>query len=487
MVPELGGRRVVKEPEDLVDTLAKMPMFERLNPEQLAWLAERGTVVHAPEDTVLFTQGEDSPGFYLLIDGEIELLLRVGDSDVPAVSSTAMGAWAGAVPGVQRQVPITARMPRDSVLFRVPDDVLAEMLASGFPIGQHLLVGVATGTREFDARVHERERLAALGQLSAGLAHELNNPSAAAQRAAARLVPALLGAQSSLLEMLAPERSAELRPVLEAVQQDVLERTGSMAPLSPLDRADREDALADWLRAHQVDGADAVASTLVDAGIEVPWLEQMLERTQALDTPAVLHWLRASTAIIQLVNTVDDTTGRISELVKAVKSYTYMDQAGQQEVDIHAGLESTLSILGHKLDTIEIERDYTSDLPKITGNGGELNQVWTNLIDNAIDALEGRSDRAAPNGSGRITIRTRRDGDQVVVEVADNGPGIPADVLHRVFEPFFTTKPVGDGTGLGLDIVYRIVNRNHAGTITVTSVPGNTCFRVALPITGPRT
>ena len=464
--------------DDIVGTLAKMPLFERLNPEQLAWLAERGKVVTAPEDTVLFTQGEDSPGFYLLIEGEIELLLRVGDSDVPAVSSTALGAWAGAVPGVQRQVPITARMPRDSVLYRVPDDVLAEMLSSGFPIGQHLLVGVAAGTREFDARVHERERLAALGKLSAGLAHELNNPSAAAQRAASRLVPALLGAQSSLLEMLAPERSAELRPVLEAVQQEVVQCTASLAPLSALDRADREDALADWLRAQHVDDADAVASTLVDASIDVPWLEQMLERTQGLDTPAVLHWLRASTAIIQLVNTVDDTTGRISELVKAVKSYTYMDQAAQQEVDVHAGLESTLSILGHKLDTIEVERDYTSDLPKITANGGELNQVWTNLIDNAIDAL---------GGSGKITLRTRRDGDQVVVEIADNGPGIPDDVVHRVFEPFFTTKPVGDGTGLGLDIVYRIVNRNHGGTITVTSVPGNTCFRVALPISGPRT
>ena len=477
-------------PDDLVGTLARMPMFERLSGDQLEWLAERGEVITRPAGTVLFQVGDVGVDFYLLIDGEIELLQPIGSDELPAVRSSRLGAWAGSVPEVEGEARITARLTADSVLFRVPSPVMADMLLTGFPIAKHLLIGLQAGTREFEARVHERERLAALGKLSAGVAHELNNPSAAAQRAAARLVPALLGAQSALLEMLAPQRSAELRPVLESIQQEVVERTATTVPLSPLDRADREDDVSEWLDRFGVDDASAIASTIVDAGLDVAWLENVMERTADLDAAAVLHWLRASTAIVQLVNAVNDTTGRISELVKAIKSYTYMDQALQQEVDVHAGLESTVAMLGHKLGDIEIVRDYATDLPKITANGGELNQVWTNLIDNAIDALdalEGRSDTAGSPGRGRITLRTRRDGDQVVVEVADNGPGIPEDVVYRVFEPFFTTKPVGDGTGLGLDIVYRIVNGNHQGQISVTSEPGNTCFRVALPIAGPRT
>ena len=465
-------------PTDLVGTLARMPMFELFSAQQLAWLAERGTVVTEPAGTVLFREGDVGVDFWLLIEGELELLQPVGSDELPAVRSDRLGAWAGSVPEVEGQARITARLTKDSVLFRVPAAVVGEMLVTGFPMAKHLLIGLQAGTREFEARVHERERLAALGKLSAGVAHELNNPSAAAQRAAARLVPALLGAQSALLEMLAPERSAELRPVLESVQQEVVDRSAAAGPLNPLDRADLEDAVAEWARRYGISDAAPVASTLVDAGLDVPWLETVMERTAGLDPAAVLHWLRASTTIVQLVNAVDDTTGRISQLVKAIKSYTYMDQALQNEVDVHAGIESTLAMLGHKLIDIEIVRDYATDLPRITANGGELNQVWTNLIDNAIDALEGR---------GRLTIRTRRDGDQVVVEIADNGPGIPEDVLYRVFEPFFTTKPVGDGTGLGLDIVYRIVNGNHNGQVSVTSEPGNTCFRVALPIAGPPT
>ena len=464
--------------DDLVGTLARMPMFERLTPEQLTWLAERGEVVEKSAGTVLFREGDLPEVFYWLIDGELELLQLVGGDQLPAVRSDRLGAWAGAVPEVEGQARISGRVTRDSVLFQVPQHVMTEMLLTGFPIAKHLLIGLQAGTREFEARVHERERLAALGKLSAGVAHELNNPSAAAQRAAARLVPALLGAQAALLEMLAPDRAAELRPVLESVQQEVVERTAAPATLSPLDRADKEDELADWVRQYGVDDAAAVASTFVDAGLDTEWLAGVMARTAALDASALLHWLRASTAIIQLVNAVNDTTGRISELVKSIKSYTYMDQALQQELDVHAGIENTLRMLAHKLGDIEIVRDYATDVPHITANGGELNQVWTNLIDNAIDALEGH---------GRITIRTRRDGEQVVVEIADNGPGIPEDLLYRVFEPFFTTKQVGDGTGLGLDIVYRIVNGNHHGAVSVTSEPGNTCFRVALPIAGPPT
>jgi signal transduction histidine kinase len=337
-------------------------------------------------------------------------------------------------------------------------------------IARELFHSTANKVRNLVSYSQQREKLASLGTMAAGLAHELNNPAAAARRAAAHLRETTDKVQSLFYKLTGTLNHDQLRHLMAAFQEGS-ERSAKTIALDHLSRSDRADAIVVWLEIHGVASAWELAPTFVNAGMDIAWLEEFVGKVPASNHADVLNWLEARLNLKSLLNQLEQSTGRIAELVKAVKSYSYMDQSPMQEVDIHDGLESTLTMLGHKLKNVTLIREYDRSAPRIMAYGGELNQVWTNLIDNAIDAV---------NGSGKICLGTCVEDDQLVVEIVDNGSGIPPEVQSHLFEPFFTTKPVGTGTGLGLIISNRIVADRHGGEIEFESRPGETRFKVRL-------
>jgi signal transduction histidine kinase len=321
-------------------------------------------------------------------------------------------------------------------------------------------------------------KLISLGTMAAGLAHELNNPAAAIGRSAAEARGAFQEASEKAAELGNLSLTREQRSFVAALPQEVARESGTAASLDSLEVSDLEDELAIWMEDHGVEEGWEISPTLAGAGLDTAWLEGLAERLPEEALGGVLGWLRATMAGDELLREIEGGSARISELVGAIKTYTHMDKAASRKVDVHAGLNSTLIMLGHKLKKgdVEVVRDYEKDLPHVCGHAGELNQVWTNLIDNAIDAVDGQ---------GRITVRTASENGRVLVEVADDGPGIPEDMRKRIFEPFYTTKEVGQGTGLGLDISYRVVVEDHKGDIRVLSERGDTRFQVRLPVDEP--
>lgn len=318
------------------------------------------------------------------------------------------------------------------------------------------------------------EKMAALGKLSAGLSHELNNPAAAAQRASDQLGASMSRRDAATRELMAQGLSAEQCRALMQFSGEESGAAGSAA--DPLEMSEREEAIERWLEDQNIGESWILAPVLVGAGITEASLTDLASAMPAETLPAALRWIGESATMRTQADIVLRSTRRISELVGAVKTYSFMDQAVEQEVDIHDGLEDTLVILAHGLKDVTIQRDYDRSLPTVRAHGSGLNQVWTNIIDNAVDAT---------NGQGTIRIRTGRDGDQALVEITDNGSGISPEDINCVFEPFFTTKSQGLGTGLGLNTVWRIVTEEHQGTIEVESEPGNTTFRVKLPLSAP--
>jgi signal transduction histidine kinase len=459
----------------LVDELRALPIFELFSEEQLVWTAERGEVVERSADTFLFRTGDVPDGFWVLLEGEIEISRRIVDWEGPVGSSDQPGAWAGMVPYVFEESQISARLPRDSRLLRLPQAVVREMVDVGFPIAKHLMIGVTVGTQRWQERVAERERMISLGRLSAGLAHELNNPAAATTRAADQLRDTVAAHEAAALEVACAAPGPDLAERLAGLRAEVAAAVESAPVLPPVERSDREEAVGEWLMGAGVEDGWEMASTIVDAGLQVDDLERLVPADDGDARAPLLRWLVASTESGALIREVEQASVRISELVKAVKEYSYLDRAEVSAVDVRRGIEDTLRVLRGKLGAIAVERDYDPDLPRITTHGGQLNQVWTNLLDNAVDAM---------GGSGTIRIGASVVDDRLVVTVADDGPGIPGEVVHRVFEPFFTTKGVGEGTGLGLDIARRIVD-DARGELSVASAPGRTVFTVALPLDGP--
>jgi signal transduction histidine kinase len=319
-----------------------------------------------------------------------------------------------------------------------------------------------------------RERLAALGTMAAGLAHELNNPAAAARRAAADMADALEVLAFAVERFVDAGFEREDAQQIVALQREAVDGAAAMSPLGALDASDAEDDLLDALEALGVEGAWRLAGPLAAAGVGDDWLARVSAIAGAR-VGGVLEVVVAGLTARGLAAELEESTRRMSDLVTAVKSYAYMDRGAVVDVDVHEGLETTLTVLGHKLKhtSIEVVRDYDRTLPKLTVHGPELNQVWTNLLDNAIDALGER---------GTITMRTRADGSCALVEITDDGPGIAPEIAERIFDPFFTTKDVGQGTGLGLDTARRIITDRHDGSIAVESTPGATTFRVRLPL-----
>ena len=454
-------------------------LFESLDAEQLAWLAERGHVERRAAGEPVYLEGAPASCFFVLLSGTVALRRRVHGDDLEVSRTEQRGVYGGATQaylgGQVAQVYVNSMQAiSDAMLFVLPADAFATAVQTWFPAAMHLLEGLFVGLRASQTIVGERERLVALGSLSAGLTHELNNPAAAAVRATESLRDRVAGTRHKLA-MIADGRldGRALRTLVEF--QDEAVRLAAAAPaLSPLAASDAEDGIADWLDEHGVTGGWELAPTLVGGGVEVAWLERVRDAVGADDLEAAVRWLTYTIDTELLMGEIDDAVTRISGLVDAAKQYSQLDRTPHRTIDVHELLDATLVMLQAKFPPgVEVVREYDRSLPPVPAYAAELNQVWTNLIDNALGAM--------PSG-GTLSVRTARDGDRVVVEIGDTGPGIAPEIRPRIFEPFFTTKPVGEGTGLGLDISHRIVVNKHRGDIRVESRPGDTRFRVLLPI-----
>jgi signal transduction histidine kinase len=455
-------------------------LFEGLTDEQLDWLVEHGVVETYNAGVEVYGQNAPAESFYVLLDGEIQLVKRLDGADVVLTTASEPGAYAGATRAFigtsgDQSYASSMRTVTEARLFKLRAEDFSYLLKTWFPMAVHLLDGLFLGLTNAEALVGQRDKLIALGALSAGLAHELNNPAAAEVRAAEALSGRLQEARLAMLKLAPKLRKDELAKLLDLLTEAVGQ--AQTAPsLSTMEAGDREDALAACLEAVGVDDAWEVAPVLAAGGLDEGWLDRVIECAGEA-APYAIRWLSLGVDIENLVREIRSSAARISELVGAMKGYSHLDKGPFETIDIHDGLESTLVILSHKLKKgVKVVRDYDRTLPKICAQGGEISQVWTNIIHNAVDAMAGQ---------GTLTIRTARDGECALVEIGDTGPGIPPELQRRIFEPFFTTKDVGQGTGLGLDISYRIVVKRHHGNIGVESKPGDTRFQVWLPIAQP--
>ncbi len=462
------------------DELRTLFLFEKLNDDQLAWLCRNGHVERIGPGPV-YTEGEPAACFYVLLEGTVVLSRRVGADDVDVTRTSNRGVYAGAFMAyLGDRVPQTynnsLRVTEPSRFFVLDAAAYAQLMREWFPMAVHLLEGLFFGTQSAQQALGQRERLLALGTLSAGLTHELNNPAAAAVRATSALRERVAGMRHKLGMIAAGPYNRAALETLIRLQEDAAEHVSKAPTLTPLEASDREDAVADWFDDHGIAGGWDLAPTFVQAGLEIGWLDKVAAAVGDATLEGALRWLNYTVETELLMNEIEDSTGRISTLVAAAKQYSQLDRAPYQVVDVHELLDSTLLTLGGKIGPdIRVVKEYDGALPAIPAYAAELNQVWTNLIDNAV---------AAMNGNGTLTVRTAHDRDRLLVEVGDTGPGVPEEIRERIFEPFFTTKPVGEGTGLGLDISWRIVVKKHHGDLRVESVPGDTRFRVWLPLAG---
>jgi signal transduction histidine kinase len=465
-----------------LDELRGLFLFEDLSDDQLAWVADNGDVVDCPAGAEVSVEGEPAECFFVLLEGTLSMVRLVGGSEVETVRTDHRGVYSGAVQfyfgdRLEQRYPATVRAVTDCRFLALPAGPFAAVFRQWYPMAVHLLEGMFVGQRNSAELVGQRERLLALGKLTAGLTHELNNPAAAAARATAALRERLAGMRHKLALLSEGKLDGEVLRSLTGMQEEFVARIAGTRELSTLERSDLEDGLGDWLDERGVTQPWDLAGVFVAAGLGPDDLDRVADAVAPSCLEPALRWLAYTVETETLLAEIADSTGRISSLVDAAKQYSQMDRMPHQPTDLRAGLDATLVMLGAKIGPgITVVKDYDPELPPVPAYAGELNQVWTNLIVNALDAMA---------GEGTLTLRTARDGDCALVEIGDSGPGIPEELRSRVFEPFFTTKPVGQGTGLGLDVSWRIVVKRHGGDLRVTSRPGDTRFQVALPLAEP--
>jgi signal transduction histidine kinase len=456
--------------------LRQIPLFSELSDEDLRRLCKVAEVIEVKSGELLFEEGSPGERAYVIQTGEFKVYKTSNDREV-LLARRGPGEVIGEIALIEnRQRMASVRAEKDSVLIAITKQQLQDLMDSSPHAAQSIFNTVLSRLRSTQSKLEQSEKLARLGTLTAGIAHELNNPSAAVQRSSGRLLEEL-GRHDRL--------AAELRTLeIDQGQQELLDKLGQRAharadqppELNALLRSDRQSELEAQLEGFSVEKPWEIVPELVDLGASNSEIDELAAAFAGRHLQLVLEWWTTTYLTRRLLYEVESGAERISKIVAALKSYVYLDQAPVQNVDLHRGLDDTLLILNNKIkqkDNLSVEREYDPGLPRIFGFGSELNQVWTNLLDNAIDAA---------GENGRIVIRTHADGDWVVVEIEDNGPGIPPEIRDRIFEPFFTTKPVGAGTGMGLDISYNIVVQKHRGQLDVVSQPGRTCFEVRLPV-----
>jgi signal transduction histidine kinase len=454
--------------------LRRIDLFDDLDDAQLDDWVAAAREMRVPEGTVVAEHGTTPLGLLLLLEGVVQAMLLDQDRTEPTGRQRAP-TWMGAI-SVLTGEELAVRLIADSACrFAVVEPgEFRRLVFAHQAVHQRVMAQVAPVMRRLADTEAHRERLEALGTMAAGLTHELNNPAAAAHRAASEMAEMLDIISAAMAKFVDSGVEREQAAGLVALQQQAVARGATCTALDALDAADAEDALLERLEALGVEEPWRIAEPLSAARIDEAWLDEVAALAGPA-TGAALRWVAATLTAGRLAAELQDSTQRISDLVRAVKNYAAMDRGGMAEIDLHEGLESTLVMLGHKLKhtSIEVVRDYDRSLPHVTVNGGELNQVWTNLLDNAIDALGER---------GTITITTRRDGNCAEIAISDDGPGIPQETVPRIFDPFFTTKEIGTGTGLGLATARRIVVDRHDGSLTVQSAPGATTFLVRLAL-----
>ena len=450
--------------------LLRVPVFVGLPDDQIEWFIGRAQEINIKRDEMVFRQGDPADAMFVFLGGQLQVRGELGGETV--VIPVEPGAVTGVLPfSRMQQFSVGCKAVTDSHLMRFPVSLFPDLVQKMPELAQRLVGLMSDRIRETTRREQQRDRLASLGKLSAGLAHELNNPASAAKRATSQLRDVLKKIRDASHELgsrdLSPAQKAEIEKLEAAFVQS------NQVPADALTISDLEEQIDSLLRSHGQNDLWQMSADLARKNVKPEMLESLFAILDADTARAALVRIAASVEVATLLDEIESGTSRISDLVGAIKEYTYMDQTPLQNVDIVKSLETTLTILNHKLKHgITVERDYQKIPLLVNSFGSELNQVWTNIIDNAIDAM---------CGEGKLRVRTYREENCVVVEIMDNGPGIPPDVQAHIFEPFFTTKGVGEGTGLGLDTVQRIVKK-HRGNIQVNSAPGQTCFQVWLPV-----
>jgi signal transduction histidine kinase len=451
---------------DSIDT----SLFSSFPPEVLEEVKREGLFRTFQPGERLFTEGQHDPDLFVVLSGEVRTTRHQGDEE-QLLAVHRSGEFAGELSLLSGEpAGATGRAVGKVKVLQVRADAFCRMVADRTPLAKFILRTMVARREDIEAQVRRQEKLATLGRMAAGLVHELNNPASAARRAAEQLREECLAAQHRALvqdrRLTDPQRK-ELAELVQAL------RVSPPQALDALARSDLEDALIEWLGLHGTEQSFARATTFASAGVDLPHLEELGASLQGDALEAGLAWLETTLLLAQLVDVLATSTERMTSLISAVRQYTYMDRDTLQEVDVHAGLEATLSMFAHRLRGVTVTRDYETRLPKLWAYGSELHQVWTNLIENALDTMKDH---------GHLRVITRRSGDEVHVEIGDDGPGVPPELRARIWEPFFTTKGPGEGTGLGLDIARRIIERRHGGRIHLHSEPGDTRFRVELPL-----
>lgn len=464
----------------IIEALRRVPLFEGLTDEDLRWVAEQGFEKLISAGEVNGREGEPVEHLYVIFEGDLRITKKVDGNEV-VINIYTPGTFFAEVP-LLAGTPFlaTGRAITDCRLFLLPDKTFRYMLTAYPSFSHTILETMAQRVHILQSIAGQREKLNSLSTLAAGLAHELNNPAAASRRAVSELRVSVGTAKRLALELGRTLSTAHLE-ALAALEREAVEHAAAPPSLGTLELGDLEDEVASWLEKHGLEEDFELSSTFAGAGLDAEWLGEVEAEVPNEALGSVLRYVGAAVATASLLDEAEAGVGRISALVEAAKSYSNMDRAPLVEVDINEGIEQTLTVLGYKLGpNIEVKREYDPDLPHIVAYGGELNQVWTHLIDNAVDAVSGEAGEAS---NGLVRLRTTCEGDGVLVEIADNGPGVPEEMQTRVFEPFYTTKGVGAGVGLGLDVSYRIVVGRHGGDIRVVSNPGETRFQVRLPLT----